>query len=634
MRIKSLPVFVFILAIFFCSASSLAVEQLGPWQQPKGFQATDFELGEGAGAYRIWGSRAEQKIFDSEFLPAVFERTIAFERFDDSCKLEWIFTGNRGGFTVTVDANEVSLYQRYYDSFGYEMMLKSDDVRHPQAKAPAEKISFNGRLAALTVKMDHKLGLSVALNGKVVLQQMCMLDVSRHQLRMASKKGKAIGKILKPKPQAAVINVNPEKRYQKMMGFGGIATPAAYAQLSGEGKRKWWKMVCEYNLLIQREYPNGGNLNRAMDNFDKLEDATPHYYGDNFPNGEISDFEFIKILRKLGGKVWFEFWDLPQWVEGDVKKYAKAMVEYCKQSVEKAGAPPDVVGIQNEKVQTPEMWQTMTLQLRKHLDEAGFEEVKIHMSNAGQLATGGVHGLRRAQAFTEKKQVWDAIDYSATNMYDYQYYFTKPDEYDVHLKQWKKLTSGKPFLSTEICINKDPYQTPSYRIAFMMGQLYHKNLVITDAAAIAYCWTLLNVVQPSYGWTRTLVVPDRTKGFIPVASSNQLRVFGAFSRRVKEQMVRVDAVTKADNLLVSAFSGKGGEGTVIIMNRSTIPRQVKVSWLGIKFTETEVVSFYNENKVIPYIKDKTDLIIQPGEIVTLTNVELGKISEDVIKDIF
>ncbi len=27
----------------------------------------------------------------------------------------------------------------------------------------------------------------------------------------------------------------------------------------------------------------GARLNPAMDNWDRLEDATPHYYGDNFP---------------------------------------------------------------------------------------------------------------------------------------------------------------------------------------------------------------------------------------------------------------------------------------------------------------------------------------------------------------
>ncbi|MFZ2148085.1 MAG: hypothetical protein WAV28_12770 [Sedimentisphaerales bacterium] len=32
---------------------------------------------------------------------------------------------------------------------------------------------------------------------------------------------------------------------------------------------------------------------------------------------------------------------------------------------------------------------------------------------------------------------------------------------------------GKPFLSTELCINNDKYQWATYRVALTMGQLYH-----------------------------------------------------------------------------------------------------------------------------------------------------------------
>jgi hypothetical protein len=104
---------------------------------------------------------------------------------------------------------------------------------------------------------------------------------------------------------------------------------------------------------------------------------------------------------------------------------------------------------------------------------------------------------------------------------DYQNFFTNPDGFDSLLTQWKELAGDKPFLSTELCINNDKYQWPAYRVALTMGQLYHKNLVLADASAVCYCWTLLNVVQPSFGWTRTLTVPDRGHGFVPVAPSHR-----------------------------------------------------------------------------------------------------------------
>lgn len=610
-----------------------SAEVLQAWQQPAAVEEAPFALGTGRGEYKAWGRDKDYRVFFSEFLPALFERTVVLDKFDPDCQLMWIFTGEGGGFTVTISRDKVTLYRRFYDSFAFEKTIEGKRLRHPEQRTPTVETSYTGTLYAVTVKVDHKLGLSVALNGRRAMHQKCLLDVSRHQLRLTGSKGEARGKMLKPAPESAVVRIEPARRHQTMMGFGGIATPTAYAQLSPEGKRRWWQLVCEYNLLIQREYPNGRRLNREMNNWDRLQDATPHYYGDNFPNGEISDFEYIKTLRRLGGKVWFEFWALPPWVGDDPEKYAEAMVRYCKVSKEKTGAPPDIVGIQNEVKQSESMWYEMTLALRRQLDEAGFKSVRIHMSDAGRL-TGGIE---RVKAFRRSKQVWSAIDYSATHMYDYQQFFTNPDGFDAYLVQWKQLTGDKPFISTELCINSDKYQLPTYRVALTMGQLYHKNLVLTDAVALCYCWTLLNVVQPSYGWTRTLLVPDRSHGFVPAASSHQLRVFGAYSRRIREGMVRVQAHTDANDLLVSAFAGDSNKDTVIILNCSTRPRRARIIWPGVTFKQMELVDPYHENEVmaIPAVVEKgvTEVTVEPGAIVTFTNAALGKVPSEIIAEI-
>ena len=602
------------------------IEKLAEWQAPMGVENTVFELGGGEGEYYAWGRGRDLRVFFDEFLPALFERTIVLDKLDPGAELSWIFTGQHGGFTVTIDANQVSLGQRFYDSPAFSQIAESQ-TRHPEWRAPAQQTAYQGRLKAVTVRMDHKLGLSVALNGQTVLREDCLFDLSRHQLRLAGGEATVRGQMLRPRPESAVVRVDPDKRYQTMMGFGGIATPTAYAQLSAEGKNLWWKLVRQYNLLIQREYPIGRRLNERMDNWDVPEDATPHYYGDNFPNGEISDFNYLKEIRRLGGKVWFEFWALPPWVKEDVEKYAEAMVRYCEASRQRVGAPPDVVGIQNEVDQPAEMFHRMTLALRRRLDEAGFKSVRIHMSDSSSLSGG----IKRAEKFRASEQAWAAIDYSATHMYDYQGFFTDPDGFDARMVQWKKLTGDKPFLSTELCINNNKYQWPTYRVALTMGQLYHKNLVLTDAVAICYCWTLLNVVQPSYGWTRSLCVPDRSHGFVPAASSYQLRVFGAYSRHVREGMVRVEAGTEADDLLVSAFAGEGNAGTVVILNRSTKPRQVRVQWPRVTFTETEVVDPYYENDVrkAPSIQTNgtTEVTIAPGALVTLTNVPVALVEK-------
>ena len=621
-KLAILNIFVLLCCVLLPSVAC-AAETLPEWRTPDGVEATAFELGAGKGEFQAWGRGRDLRVFFDELLPALFERTIVLDEFGPGAELSWIFTGLHGGFTVTIDANQVSLSQRFYDSPAFNQIGESK-TRHPEWSAPVQRVAYQGRLKALTVTMDHKLGLSVALNGRTVLRQECLFDLSRHQLRLAGGDAATVrGQLLRPSPESAAVRVDSSKRYQTMMGFGGIATPTAYAQLSAEGKSLWWKLLRQYNLLIQREYPIGRRLNEQMDNWDVLGDATPHYYGDNFPNGEIGDFDYIKEIRRLGGKVWFEFWALPPWVGQDAEKYAQAMVRYCQVSKERAGAPPDVVGIQNEVDQPAAMYHQMTLSLRRRLDEAGFKSVRIHMSDSSNLAGG----IKRAEKFRDSRNAWAAIDYSATHMYDYQGFFMDPDGFDARMMQWKKLAADKPFLSTELCINNNKYQWPTYRIALTMGQLYHKNLVLTDAVAICYCWTLLNVEQPSYGWTRSLCVPDPSHGFVPAASSYQLRVFGAYSRRVREGMTRVQAGSAAADLLVSAFTGASDKGTVVILNRSTRPRRVQVHWPGVTFTEIERADPYHENDVRKAPAGRadgaTEVTIEPGALATLTNVPLG-----------
>jgi hypothetical protein len=614
------------------SSPCLGTERLSQWQRPDDVQAVAFELGRGKGTYERWGLGREHAVFFGEFLPALFERTLVLNsEVDNTVALAWIFTGRHGGFTIRLDKDEVSLCQRFYDSPAFLQMEKTG-TRHPEWSAMTTKTNFEGQLHAVTVVLDHQLGLSVALNGRTVLRQECLLDVSRHQLRMIGGEAEIQGEILKPLPEPAIVEIDPGNRHQKMIGFGGIATPTAYAQLSEQGKIKWWDLVCNYNLLIQREYPIGRRLNEQIDNWDKLEDASPHNYGDNFPNGEISDFAYLKTLRRLGGKVWFEFWELPPWVGGDVGKYAEAMVRYCQISKGRVGQPPDIVGIQNEVGQSTEMLSRMTLELRRQLDEAGFQSVHIHMSDSGYLSVG----IKRAEEFRSFKEAWRTIGYSAVHMYDYQNFFANPDGFDELLKQWKAITADKPFLSTELCINRPEYQWPTYRVALTMGQLYHKNLVVADAVAVCYCWTLLNVVQPSYGWTRSLCVPDGAHGFVPVASSHQLRVFGAFSRRIREGMVRVEAKTDAKDLLVSAFAGSN-RATVVVLNRSNRPRQVQVVCPGMVLTDIELVDPYHENDIRIVSGDTgnepIEVPVAPGAIVTLSNVDVGHIDNEVIREI-
>ncbi len=570
----------------------------------------------------------------SELLPATFERTLVTDRAEwKQGHLDWIFTGECGGFTVSLRDSSLSVSQRYYDSFGLGDLEKPH--RHPERITAQSSVTFQGAARAVTVRLDSRLSLAVLLNGKEAVRQSCLLDVRRHQLAWEGSEGDIAGYLQATETIDASVHVNPSRIYQTMLGFGGITTPTAYAQLSSEGKRRWWNLLAEYNLLLQREFPVAARLNAAMDNWDHAEDAMPHYYSDNFPNGEISDFTYLRNIRRMGGKVLFEFWALPPWAQQDwtdakgkvhngvanPAQYARAMVRYCQVSRDRVGVPPDIVGIQNELPAPPEIWHEMTLRLRAELDKAGFNGVKIHMRDDGNLA-GGIECVR---AFRESAAAWNAIDYAATHLYDYQKHLHDPDTYDALLSQWRDAVGSKPFLSTEMCINSYEFQDHSYRLALSMGQLYHKNLTLANACALVYCWLLLNVEQPSFGWTRSLFVPDPARGFLPATSSYQARMFGAYSRRIRAGMIRVDAQASHPDLLATAFVGNdNGARTLVLLNRALVPLRVRIDWDGKPFRFLEWTSPYEENTELPG-PTNAELVVPPGAVATLSTEGLGRL---------
>jgi O-glycosyl hydrolase len=616
------------------------------FQSAKVGQAKSWNIGKEGPQLRVWGGELKSgNIYFDEFLPAVFKRTLVFQNLEsDDTPFNWIFTGDRAGFTLNFTKNEVTVRQRFYDSFALNE-LKDGEIQYgvyPEKKWLHNTIVYSGPLQEVSVVLNHRLQLLVYLNGVKAFQQSCLFDVSRHQLEFNSDKQTIAGRLIKPPVKETVVRLQTQKRHQTMIGFGGITTPTAYAQLSPAGKQQWWKIICEYNLKIQREYPIGTQLNRKMNNWDNLNDATPHYYGDNFPNGEISDFNYIRTLRKLGGMVWFEFWGLPPWAvqeyedengkvwkeAADPELYSEAMLSYCKTSEEKAGAPPDIVGIQNEITQPTAIWHQMTGLLREKLDAAGFEQVQIHMSDSpfAGLASEWI------TQYKKDPQVWQIIDYAAAHMYDYQNYLSKPDQFDSLLHRLHETAGDKPFLSTEISLNYPQFQHPSFREALGMGQLYHKNLVLADASAICYCWTLINVTQPSFGWTRTLFVVDREHGFVPASHNLQLRVYGAYSRRIVKGMKRITIEDDDKHLLASAFVGDKGRLTLVLLNRGISTRRVHIPNVKNKFEIMEIAGPYSPNQLqeVPDA-DKNgalNLSVHPGTIVTLSNVPLGELPDN------
>jgi O-glycosyl hydrolase len=578
---------------------------------------------------------AVARVYVEESLPELFRRTVQLDGdVPQGGRLTWIFTGPHAGVTVELTNSKVRVLERFYDSAGLD-----GAGNFPEKTVRDDEREYVGHARTLTVVVDAYLSVRVLLNGEVMLTEPLVFDLTRHQLMFSGLRNEhavLAGAVLAEKPEDATITVAAGKLHQSMIGFGGSPSVPAYARLSDEGKRMYWDLLRRYNLLIDREYPMGTQLKQDLSNVEDLRDATPHYYGDNFPNGEVSDFDYSRRTRELGGSVLYEMWALPSWAvesytpEGKpavdawgkpVKKaakpdvYARIVVEFCKRAKERSGAAPEIVGVQNEVEQAPEIFAAMTMTLRKALDAAGFEKTKIQMADAPYLwmAVGRVEDAKK---FPEE---WKTIDYTAAHQYDFQEFFANPDLYDERLRAMHEASAGKEFLATEICLNDAKLQEASYRMALQVGQLYQKDLVELDAEMLLYCWLILDVEQPSFGASRSLLVADRSRGNVPVASSFQLRVMGAFSRHVLKGMRRVEATSGDADLLTAAFTD-GAKSSMVVVNRGTEAKKLRVDWNGVKWTRMERTSFYSENvgAAAP-----SEIVVAPGEIVTLSNFSLS-----------
>ena len=162
----------------------------------------DFRRGKGETFTNVWGRGKESKgVYPDELLSPLFIRKIIFRELDfQNGKVMWVFTGSKAGFTVELSQNKVRLLQRWYDSFGFHDVPSDTSIqfaRFPQKEFIAADISYSGKVFSVSLSYSHDLKIRLYLNGKLVATQLCIFDVTRHQLRYTGTDGVMAGTILK-----------------------------------------------------------------------------------------------------------------------------------------------------------------------------------------------------------------------------------------------------------------------------------------------------------------------------------------------------------------------------------------------------------------------------------------------------
>ncbi len=76
------------------------------------------------------------------------------------------------------------------------------------------------------------------------------------------------------------------------------------------------------------------------------------------------------------------------------------------------------------------------------------------------------------------------------------------------------------------------------------------------------------------------------------------------------------------DLKVVAFKGTGNSATIVVLNRSLNPINLKINWTNVKFSEMELTDPYSPNIIKPF--KANEVLVEPGAFVTITNVPLNK----------
>src|ERR1035438_6000502 len=212
------------------------------------------------------------RYYFAEFLPGNFTRTLRLDKdLPQNANVHWLFTGPRGSLSIEFSRNSLTVVQQYYDSYALDTS-DSPRARYPHANQQQSSVVSAQSVESVTLAFDHLMA-KISVNGHLLIKQLCLIDLMRHQLYVIapdSSTGFIQGSLFQPESESASVSINSTKTYQTILGFGGITSVPAYREMPDAGRAKWWRLLQEYNLLIQRDYPIGTKLNSGMDNFDRL----------------------------------------------------------------------------------------------------------------------------------------------------------------------------------------------------------------------------------------------------------------------------------------------------------------------------------------------------------------------------
>lgn len=405
----------------------------------------------------------------------------------------------------------------------------------------------------------------------------------------------ALGKVSfqqfpQPTERDICVFVNPNFKYQKMIGMGGAITDAS--------AETFYKLPKEKQTEIMNAYfgKNGLNYNLVRTNMNSCDFSSDSYtyvkeYDKdlktfNIQHDEKYKIPMIKMAKNAIGKdfkLYFSPWSPPAWMKdnndmlhgGKLKKeyyqtWANYYVKFIKE-YEKRGIPIWGLTVQNEP---------MAVQTWESCIYTAEEEAAFLGKNLGP--TLWKNGYKDKQVI-----IWDhnrdllyqrvttTLSDALANKYatgiGYHWYETWTDSEPMfsNVDETKRAFPNKFLIFTEGCIDQFNFNKIN---DWSLGEHYGKN-IIGDFNNGLSAWTDWNILLDEKGGPNHVgnfcfapIIADTRTGELFYTS--EFYYIGHFSKFIKNNARRLGTTTNRDYLSSTSFINENGEIVVVVMNTS------------------------------------------------------------------
>lgn len=421
-------------------------------------------------------------------------------------------------------------------------------------------------------------------NGKVVLTN------SKTKEKLADKGSVKFEKFDQPKETDACVFVDPDFKYQKLIGIGGAITDASAETLYKMPKAK------QQEILEAYYGKNGLGYNVVRTNMNSCDFSTDSYTyvqnGDtslktfSVAHDEKYKIPMIKEAQKLIGKnfkFYFSPWSPPAWMKSNnsmlkggrlENKYYQNWADYYVkfiQEYEKKGINIWGLTIQNEPMAT-QSWESCiyTAQeegafLKNNLGPAlwknGYKDKKVMIWDHNR-------DLIFQRATTTLKDPETSKFVSGIGYHWYETWNNSKPLFD-NLEETQKAFPDKFLAFTEGC--KEQFKLDGiYDVS--LGELYGRNM-ITDFNKGTALWTDWNILLDETGGPNHVgnfcfapIIADTKTGEIHY--TYEYYYIGQVSKFVKPNAQRIGNSSNRAAIISTSFMNQNGELVTVIMNES------------------------------------------------------------------